>query len=233
MEKVVAPNLYRSVRGPRSNPSQGWDFTRDGGAILAWRTLADTAAFSEVLAGDIAEERASACAQRLAAIGAPATPFFGPATETIKQMVARVPARSLCMAYVDPYSLELLSFSILEELAALKNVDLAVNFCTMDLQRNAELEFDPKRARFDATAPGWRQDAAVCSASKQNVKLEFFRYWCGLVRGLGFEFSREMPLVPNDRGQPIYRLVFFARHNLPTRIWSDVARGPNRSFEFD
>jgi hypothetical protein len=38
-----------------------------------------------------------------------------------------------------------------------------------------------------------------------------------------------VPLVRNNQGHAIYRMVFFARHDLPTRIWSDVARGPNRS----
>lgn len=92
-------------------------------------------------------------------------------------MVATIPLGSLCMAYVDPYNLELLSFPLIEELAKLR-VDLAINFSTMDLQRNAELEFDPKRARFDGTAPGWRLDPKVLSASKQNVAVAFFQYWC-------------------------------------------------------
>jgi hypothetical protein len=35
----------------------------------------------------------------------------------------------------------------------------------------------------------------------------------------------------NSRGQPIYRMVFFARHDLPNRIWDDVARGQNRSLD--
>ena len=43
----------------------------------------------------------------------------------------------------------------------------------------------------------------------------------------------EMPLVRNDQGHGIYRMVFFARHDLPNRIWGDVAQGPNRSFVFD
>jgi three-Cys-motif partner protein len=110
-----------------------------------------------MLVGDLDPDRAHACAERLRAVGAPVTPFVGPADETIKSMVASIPPRSLCMAYIDPYNLELLSFSLIQALATLK-VDLAINFSTMDLQRNAELEFDPKRARFDGTAPGWRRD---------------------------------------------------------------------------
>jgi three-Cys-motif partner protein len=218
--------------GPGRIQVEGEKGTRDGGAVVAWRALSDTAPFSQMLVGDIDSHRAHACAERLRKIGAPVTQFVGPADETIREMVASVPPRTLCMAYIDPYNLELLSFSLIEALAKLK-VDLAINFSTMDLQRNAELEFDPKRARFDGTAPGWRLDTKVLSASKQNVASAFFQYWCELVRALGFQHSKEMPLVHNDRGRAIYRMVFFARNKLPNRIWNDVARGPNRSFPFD
>jgi three-Cys-motif partner protein len=218
--------------GPGRIQVEGEQSTRDGGAVIAWRALADTAPFSNMLVGDLDSERAAACGQRLKALGAPTISFVGPAVETVKSMTALIPPRSLCMAFIDPYNLELLSFSIIEELAKLK-IDLAINFSTMDLQRNAELEFDPERARFDGTAPGWRRAPKVLSASKQNLALAFFHYWCELVRALGFEHSKEMPLVYNDQGSAIYRMVFFARDKLPNRIWNDVARGPNRSFQFD
>jgi three-Cys-motif partner protein len=218
--------------GPGRIQVEGEKSTRDGGAVVAWRALAPTAPFTKMLVGDLDQERAAACEQRLKAVGAPVLSFVGPALATVKSMIAAVPRRSLCMAFIDPYNLEVLSFSIIEELAKLK-VDLAINFSTMDLQRNAELEFDPERARFDGTAPGWRKNPKVLSASKQNVALEFFKYWCELVRALDFEHSKEMPLILNDQGRGIYRMVFFARDKLPNRIWNDVARGPNRSFQFD
>ena len=216
--------------GPGRVQVEGESFTRDGGAVMAWRALAEVAPFTQMLVGDLDPVRTNACGRRLAAHGAPVRTFAGPADDTIKEMIPHVPRNALCMAYVDPYNLELLSFSIVEALAALK-VDLAINFCTMDLQRNAEFEFDPARARFDAAAPGWRDDPEVLGSNKQNVKLAFFRYWCRLVQGLGFEHAREMPLVHNNNGHPIYRIVFFARHDLPNRIWSDVARGPNQSLD--
>lgn len=216
--------------GPGRIQVEGETFTRDGGAVLAWRTLASAAPFTQVLVGDLNEARALACQQRLQAQGAPAQAFPGAAEQTVQEMVRQVPRGALCMAYIDPYNLELLSFSIIKALAGLR-VDLAINFCTMDLQRNAEFEFDPARARFDATAPGWREDPEILGANKQNVKLAFFRYWCRLVQGLGFEHSKEMPLVLNNNGHPIYRMVFFARHDLPNRIWGDVARGPNQTLD--
>lgn len=182
-----------------------------------------------MLIGDIESERAKACRDRLVALGAPAISFHGSAATTVSQMVDAVPQGSLCLAYVDPYNLELLSFSILQELARLKKVDLAINFCTMDLKRNVEVEFD--RARFDGTAPGWQNDPSVLSYSKQNTKLAFFSYWRSLVQSFGFTDSKEMPLVHNNQGHDIYRMVFFARDKFPTKIWEDVARGPNRELD--
>lgn len=222
--------LIDPFAGPGRIQVKGEAFTRDGGAVVAYRALRDAAPFTHLLVGDIESERAAACKQRLTALGAPARAFVGPASTTVQSMVADVPKGALCLAYVDPYNLELLSFDILKALATL-HVDLAINFSTMDLTRNMELEFNPDRARFDNTAPGWRDSPAIRRASKSNAPGEFFRYWCTLVAGLGFTHSREMPLVLNDQGHPIYRMVFFARHDLPNRIWDDVARGPNRPLD--
>jgi three-Cys-motif partner protein len=222
--------LIDPFSGPGRIQVRGESFTRDGGAMVAWRALCDAAPFTHVLVGDIEGERAKACEHRFKALGVQATSFTGPALQTVPQMIAAVPKNSLSFAYIDPYNLELLSFDILKSLAKLR-VDLAINFSTMDLHRNMEFEFDPKRARFDSTAPGWRDSPAIRAASKSNAPAAFFRYWCDLVTGLGFTHSREMPLVPNDSGHPIYRMVFFARHDLPNRIWDDVARGPNRPLD--
>lgn len=222
--------LIDPFAGPGRIQVRGESGTREGGTVLAWRTLADVAPFTKVLVGDIDADRVNACGARLKAIGAPAQAFVGPAAETIHQMVAAVPVGSLCMAYVDPYNLQYLSFSILKALAPLK-VDLAINFSTMDLRRNVDIETDPDRARFDEAAPGWREHVEKRRTSRSGMSIEFFNYWRGLVSDLGFEYSEQMPFVLNDRGASIYRMVFFARNALPKRIWGDVARGPNMELD--
>jgi three-Cys-motif partner protein len=218
--------------GPGRIQVRGESFTRDGGAVVAWRALAEVAPFTAMLVGDKNSDFANACAARLRKLGAPATVFAGAAVDTVPKMVAAVPRGALCFAFVDPYNLESLSFDILRTLSKLKKVDLAINFSTMDLARNAELEFDSDRRRFDGTAPGWQEVPSIANSSKTNRPGEFFKYWFTLVEQLRFQHSREMPLVRNDQGRPIYRMVFFARHDLPTRIWADVARGPNRTLDF-
>jgi three-Cys-motif partner protein len=218
--------------GPGRIQVKGESITRDGGCLVAWRTLAGIAPFTRVLVGDIVEERVSACRQRLAALGGPVVGFPGPALSTVKDMVAAIPRRSLCMAYIDPYNLQLLDFEILRTLAKLEKLDLAINFSVMDLHRNVDMELDPTRARFDKAAPGWRTQAWALTTNLASLPGSVFNYWCELVKGLGFQYSEAMPIVANDQGSHLYRVVFFSRHPFPNKIWTSVARNPTKSFEF-
>lgn len=219
--------------GPGRVRVRSESFTRDGGAVVAWRHSQQFGCgFTKVLVGDLDGNRAGACEKRLLALGAPVQAFTGPAVETIKKMVATVPKDSgtLTLAYIDPYNLKFLSFEIMKALAALDRVDLLVHFSTMDLTRNVDLELDRDRARFDPTAPGWREQAGA--RSKGNLSSGFFDYWHGLVSALGFKASEQQPLVTNDQNRGIYRLVFFSRHPLANKVWGDVAKGPNRELPF-
>lgn len=219
--------------GPGRVQVKGEQQTRHGGAQVAWQhSKLDQAAFTECFVGDLDGGRAHACEQRLSALGAPVTSFVGAATEVVDQMIAAIPDRSLCLAYLDPYNLEFLSFSIIEKLARLSRIDFAVHFSTMDLRRNVLMEFNPERARFDAAAPGWRQHIDPAAFIRGDADEAFFEYWCGLVEGLGFTISDRMPLVRDDANRPLYHLIFFSRHPLPNRIWSEVAQGANRELDF-
>lgn len=218
--------------GPGRIQVKGESFTRDGGSVVAWRqALKSGTSYTRMLVGDLDSERASATYTRLRTLGAPVTGFEGSASDTVHEMIKQVPRGSLCLAYIDPYNLSLLNFDMIRALAQLPNIDFAVHFSTMDLSRNVHMESDPERFRFDQVAPGWKQ--ALAGVSKSNQRVAFFNYWMELVRGLGFEFSHEMPLVSNNSGHEIYRLAFFARHDLPIRLWGDVARdGVQPSFDF-
>lgn len=207
---------------------RGEDFTRPGGAVEAWQALEKTPArWTRMLVGDLDGERSRACAARLTAMGATASAFEGAATETVAQMAAAVPRGALCIAFIDPYNLALLDFGMLRALSEIKNIDLIVHFSTMDLLRNADMELDPNRARFDATAPGWRDQPWAAASSKASLPVAMEGYWQGMVKGLGFEHSSTMPLITNDRGRHIYKLAFFARHNLPIKLWGDIAKHRN------
>lgn len=219
--------------GPGRIQVKGEPETRPGGAQVAWHhSLRDGVNFTSCLVGDLDARRVEACVQRLRAVGAPAVALPGAAESTVDQALALIPHNALCLVYLDPYNLQYLSFSVIEKLARLKYVDFAVHFSTMDLRRNVLMEFSAERARFDATAPGWREHIDPWTFVRGDADDAFFDYWCGLVKGLGFSISRRMPLVRDDGNRPLYHLVFFSRHELPNRIWGDVAQAENREFDF-
>ena len=214
--------------GPGRIQVEGENFTRDGGSMTAYRqALASDAPFTRVLVGDIEGDRARANESRLAAIGASVQGFTGPAVETVDSMIGAVPFGSLALAYIDPYNLEYLSFSIIERLAKLQYVDFAVHFSLMDLTRNIDMELDPRRDRFDHALPGWRSAVPTSALSKSSLPRWFFDTWCQTIKGLGFKVSGQMPLITDGKGRSIYRIVFFSRHALPDRIWGDIARSRN------
>jgi three-Cys-motif partner protein len=219
--------------GPGRIQVRGETMTRPGGAQVAWQhSLLDDVAFTSCLVGDLDASRAFACAERLLAMGAPAIAFPGAAESTVDQVIGAIPKSALCLAYLDPYNLQYLSFNVIEKLSRLAYVDFAVHFSTMDLRRNVLMEYNAERARFDAAAPGWREHIDPLAFVRGDADEAFFDYWCGLVRGLGFSISHRMPLVRDEGNRPLYHLVFFSRHELPNRIWGDVAQGPNREFDF-
>lgn len=219
--------------GPGRIQVKGESMTRDGGAVVAWRqSVANKTPFTKILIGDLDPERAEACRKRLEGLGAPVQAFVGPATVTSREMAKLVSPRALSLAYVDPYNLEHLSFEIVRTLGTLKHIDFVVHFSTMDLQRNVDMELDDTRARFDDAAPGWRSRLDVKAMSKTELRQKFFEYWMSLISALGFQFSREKPLVRGDRNEPLYRLVSFSRHAFPNGIWDDVAKGSNLTLDF-
>lgn len=219
--------------GPGRIRVKGEQTTRHGGAQIAWQhSRLDGVEFTSCLVGDLEAARAQACAERLIALGAPARAFPGAAETTVDQLLVAIPTNALSLVYLDPYSLEFLSFSVIQKLAKLRFVDFAVHFSTMDLRRNVLMEYNPDRARFDSAAPGWRDHVDPMSFIRGDADEAFFEYWCNLVASLGFTISQRMPLVRDDGNRPLYHLVFFSRHSLPNRIWGDVAQGINREFDF-
>ena len=97
--------------GPGRIQVKGESFTRDGGAVVAWRQSQSTgvSTYTKLLVGDISRDRAVACAARLKALGANVQSFVGEARATILEMKGAVPRGALCFAYLDPYNLELLT----------------------------------------------------------------------------------------------------------------------------
>ncbi|HHA2422513.1 TPA: three-Cys-motif partner protein TcmP [Stenotrophomonas maltophilia] len=173
--------------------------------------------FTRVFISDVREENVSACKARLSAISdIQVTSFVGEAETNVHKVVTNLPRRGIHLAYLDPYSLHQLPFSVLKALAEAPRVDLLIHFAASDMARN--LERCDLWPRFDAVAPGW-QDSCDTIRGKSVVRQQFFAYWTKLVQDLGYHVSDRVVSVKNTRRREIYRLVLASKHKLGDNIW--------------
>ena len=202
----------------------------EGGALVAWlEARKHGGCFTQVLIGDKDQAAATACETRLTRLGAPVKKVVGDADATVDQILAMVPQRGLHLAYLDPFNVEHLPFSVIQKLSKFKNIDIVVHYSVMDVQRNIELDFLRDASRFEGFAPGWKNHVGVDGLPKHQIAQEFTSYWLSLVKSLGFNYAKEMPLMTNSKNGPLYRMVFLLRHPLAEKLWNDIAKPLNRS----
>lgn len=173
--------------------------------------------FSRVFIADLLEDNVVACKARLsAASNVQVTSFVGAAETSVHKVVMNLPKRGIHLAYLDPYSLPQLPFSVLKALADAPRVDLLIHFAASDMARN--LERRDLWPRFDAVAPGWK-DSCDTNRGKSVVRQQFFAHWTKLIQDLGYHVSDRIVSVKNTRRREIYRLVLASKHKLGDNIW--------------
>lgn len=139
----------------------------------------------------------------------------------------------LHLAFLDPFSLGALQFTVIAALARLHRVDIIIHVSAQDLNRNLRRAFEYSAAdhALDLFAPGWR--TAVDPRQKDlGVRMQIIDHWAKLVRGLDLEvFTNKMELVSGSKNQPLYWLAFAARNQLAHKLW-DAIRSvqPQRDF---
>lgn len=196
----------------------------DGGCVAAWRKSVESGApFSKVIIGDLDEERLALARRRLEELGAPVEALVGPATDTAPKAVERMPVGALNFAFLDPYSLGALDFSVIRALAKLYRIDMLVHVSQMDLQRNFDRNAQLDQSSLDVFAPGWR-DHVDTSSTQRTARQAYFEYWKRLVSSTGVDTNAEIRLVTATDHQPLYLLLLATRHELAHKFWNAVAK---------
>lgn len=105
-----------------SGPARSWvretgEFI-DGSPLVAFESAARYGAqFTEIIVSDVNHEYAAAAEKRLRSRGANVRVFVGEAASTVDRVVATLDPQRLHFAFLDPYNLGALPFSIIEKLA--------------------------------------------------------------------------------------------------------------------
>lgn len=196
----------------------------DGGCVAAWRkSVASGAPFSKMIIGDIDEERLELARTRLERLGAPVVALLGAAADTAQLAIRECPVGALNFAFLDPYNLGTLDFSIISTLAKLYRIDVLVHVSQMDLQRNFDRNSLQDRSSLDAFAPGWR-DEVDTSSTQRTGRQAYFEYWKRLVQSTGIKTNAQIRLVTGSGNQPLYLLLLATRHDLAHKFWGEVAK---------
>jgi three-Cys-motif partner protein len=89
---------------------------------------------------DLKPENSSALAQRIAALGGAATTksYAGSADIVVDQVIRAINPAGLHLAFLDPFNLAQLPFSIIERMLMVRRMDLMIHVSLQDLQRNLD-----------------------------------------------------------------------------------------------
>lgn len=193
-----------------------------GSAVVAATEAARHSAFGKIYIADLDRTNVEHCEQRLAQEKIqPVFAYTGAAEVTAELIRKQLSPSALHLAFLDPYNIQALPFSVIQTLAGLPRMDLLIHVSTMDLQRNVKAFM--ANGKLERFAPGWR--ALVDPASRNDVALlSVFHHWCSLIRDLGYqEVGDLVERVSGSRNQPLYWLVLASKNKLGKEFWAKVS----------
>ena len=208
--------------GPGRAKIEGKDRFIDGGAVAACRMAREKGVpFSIVHIGDTNSTLVDACVRRLEALGERVVKHQGPAEKTVDEVSRKLNPHGLHLAYLDPYNLGTLPFSIIERLASIKRMDMILHVSKQDLQRNLARYFKSADSPLHRFAPGWRSNVDNSSVPNLAMRAAVVSHWLDLVRSLDMAPSRA-ELITGSRGQHLYWLIFASRSDRADGLWTAI-----------
>lgn len=195
----------------------------DGSALTAAKTASDPVSrFSTIHIGDTNSTFLEAAMTRLARHCDHILPYKGAAEITVGQVCENLHASELNVAFLDPYDLGALPFSIIERLGRQSRMDVIIHVSLHDLQRNLQRYVDSENSPLDRFAPGWREHVDPRTQTKQQMRLAVLNFWKDKMTSARLAAAQGVEKVTGSRKQNLYWLVFAAGHPLANRFWDAI-----------
>lgn len=204
----------------------------DGSAIVAWMASVDAKTpFSKIYVCDADPDNLNACVSRLKSLGAPVEGFaltaIAAAPKVAQSILVNHPF-GLHFAFLDPFNLETLDFSLIQNLSKVKRMDLLIHVSAMDLQRNLLANIDTKKSIFDQFSPGWRESVDTIG-TQEVVRVRLLDFWRSKLETLNVWPSPTHRLISGSSGQPLYWLILAASHKLAHKFWNTASNPEGQS----
>jgi three-Cys-motif partner protein len=111
----------------------------DGSPLVAYKAAhASNSRFSDLHLNDLDPANSAALLTRMRALGGSTNSYSKRADVAVKKIVGALNPTGLHFAFLDPYSLDQLPFSIIKALAGLPRMDMLIHVSLQDLQRNLD-----------------------------------------------------------------------------------------------
>jgi three-Cys-motif partner protein len=195
----------------------------DGSPLVAFRCAQEGGVpFTEFYIADADQQKCDACVRRIANAGGHALAATGPAEVTVTRIVSQLNRYGLHFAFLDPYNLDDLPFSVLEAFSGLKYIDLLIHVSAQDLQRNLIAYSMAIDGPLDRFAPGWRTVVNL-KQSQPAIRAAYIEYWISKMTALGLPPARHAELVSGTtKNQRLYWLVFVSRSDFAKNLWDKI-----------
>jgi three-Cys-motif partner protein len=190
--------------------------------VVAYKAAHTSAArFTDLHLSDLEQRNSDAATQRIKALGGAASKYFGPADKVVDDVIDGINPYGLHLAFLDPFGLGQLPFSIIERMLKIRRMDMIVHVSLSDLQRNLDDYSRVRDPTLDNFAPGWR-DAIDVRQAIAPLRAALIEYWLALIRSLGSHPATGIPLIVGEQNQRLYWLVFLSSDPLGHKLWNDV-----------
>jgi len=200
------------------------DTTRivDGSTLVAAKEAQATRTmFTEIHVADANASFVEANKQRLERCGVQAKTYVGRSEDTVRDVGRHLNKDGLHLAFLDPFDLKSLPFNVVKCLAGYRRMDLIIHVSLMDLQRNLERYIKNQPSPLDVFAPGWRNVVDAMNPIA-TIRKGIFEYWLNLIRGEDMQPAQGVEKVTGSKNQPLYWLVFVARHERAMQFWNEI-----------
>ncbi len=195
----------------------------DGSAITAAKAAPDSSScFSTIHIGDTNSEFLRAASTRLSSICGYVRTYAGAAKDTVELVCKNLNKGELNVAFLDPYDLGSLPFSIIQRLGLESRMDVIIHVSLHDLQRNLEHYFEANDSPLDNFSPGWRDHIDPRTQTKSQMRLAVLEHWKESMRSAKLTAAQGVEKITGSRNQNLYWLVFAAGHPLANKFWNEI-----------
>jgi three-Cys-motif partner protein len=169
---------------------------------------------------DLDKRNSDALAQRIKGLGGAASNYSGSADVIVDRVVLAI-NHGLHLAFLDPFGLGQLPFSIIERMLKVQRMDMIIHVSLQDLQRNLDDYSSIGDPTLDNFAPGWRE-AINPRQAIAPLRAALVEHWLDRIRSLGTNPATGIPLIVGEKNQRLYWLVFLSSNPLGQKLWNDV-----------